>query len=92
METSSTYAFDRFYIHHIGVMPRSSRARAVGAALIEAATAGGARPRHLARLALSTWAFNQQAQRFLKAQGFEYYNHRMWLQNLTCIDPVPASL
>jgi shikimate dehydrogenase len=79
METSSTFAFDRFYIHHIGVTPQQ-QGKGVGAALIEAAQQE-ARTRGIGRLALSTWAFNQQAQRFFEGQGFEYYNHRMWMQN-----------
>ena len=78
METNSTYAFDRFYIHHIGVAPQQ-QGRGIGATLIEAARQE-ARRRGISLLALSTWAFNRQAQRFFERQGFEYYNHRMWLQ------------
>jgi shikimate dehydrogenase len=78
METSSTYAFGRFYIHHIGVAPEQ-QGRGVGAALIAAAKAEAHR-RGIGRLALSTWAFNEGAQRFFERQGFESYNHRMWLQ------------
>ena len=39
-----------------------------------------ARRRGIGRMTLATWAFNQQAHRFFEAQGFEYYNHRMWLR------------
>jgi shikimate dehydrogenase len=80
METSSTYAFQRFHIHHIGVMPQQ-QGKGCGAALIAAAKQE-ARQRGIPRLTLATWAFNHQAHRFFEAQGFEYYNHRMWLQNL----------
>lgn len=77
METNSTYTFDRFYIHHISVTPQQ-QGKGIGSALIEAARQE-ARRRGIGRLALSTWAFNRQAQRFFERQGFEYYNHRMWM-------------
>lgn len=78
LETNSTYAFGRFHIHHIGVTPEQQR-QGCGAALIEAAKQE-ARRRGIGHLTLATWAFNHQAHRFFEGQGFEYYNHRMWLQ------------
>jgi shikimate dehydrogenase len=80
METNSTYAFQRFHIHHIGVTPQQ-QGKGCGAALIAAAKQE-ARRRGLGRLTLATWAFNHQAHRFFEGQGFEYYNHRMWLQDI----------
>jgi len=78
LETSSTYAFQRFHIHHVGVTPEQ-QGQGCGAALLEAAKEE-ARRRGIGRLTLATWAFNHQAHRFFEGQGFTYYNHRMWLQ------------
>jgi shikimate dehydrogenase len=80
METSSTYAFQRFHIHHIGVQP-AVQGQGCGAALIAAAK-DAARRRGITRLTLATWAFNHQAHRFFEGQGFAYYNHRMWLNDV----------
>ena len=80
METSSTYTFDRLYIHHIAVLPDAQR-HGCGTALIEAAKQE-ARRRGIPRLALATWDFNRRAQRFFESQGFVYYGHRMWLQGI----------
>jgi shikimate dehydrogenase len=76
METSSTYTYERFYIHHIAVAPQF-QGRGCGTALIEAAKLE-ARRRGISRLALATWNFNRRAQRFFEAHGFVYYGHRMW--------------
>jgi shikimate dehydrogenase len=80
METSSTYAFERFYIHHVAVAPEM-QGHGCGGALLEAAKQE-ARRRGISRLALSTWAFNRRAQRFFESQGFIYYGHRMWMQGV----------
>ena len=80
METSSTYTFDRLYIHHIAVLPEAQE-HGCGTALIEAAKQE-ARRRGIPRLALATWDFNRRAQRFFESQGFVYYGHRMWLQGI----------
>jgi shikimate dehydrogenase len=80
METSSTYTFERFYIHHVAVTPEM-QGHGCGAALIDAAKRE-ARARGISRLALATWAFNRRAQRFFESQGFIYYGHRMWMQGI----------
>lgn len=75
--TSMTYRLERMWIHHIVVTPAHQRG-GVGSALIEA-TIDYARSLSISRLALSVWAFNQPALDFFLRQGFEIYNHRMWL-------------
>ena len=80
METSSTYTFDRLYIHHIAVLPEA-QGHGCGTALIEAAKQEAQR-RGIPRLSLATWDFNRRAQRFFESQGFVYYGHRMWLQGI----------
>ncbi len=80
METSSTYAFERFYIHHVAVTP-AMQGQGCGAALMNAAKRI-ARERKIARMALSIWEFNHRAQRFFEAQGFVNYGHRMWLNGV----------
>ncbi len=79
-ETSMTYRLERVWIHHIAVAPAQQR-RGVGAALIEAAKRH-ARALGIPRLALSVWAFNRPALDFFLHQGFEAYNHRLWLDVL----------
>jgi ribosomal protein S18 acetylase RimI-like enzyme len=76
METSSTYTYERFYIHHIAVAPQF-QGHGCGAALMEAAKLE-ARRSGISRLALATWNFNRRAQRFFEAHGFVCYGHRMW--------------
>lgn len=76
-ETSMTYRLERLWIHHIGVAP-AHRRQGVGAALIDAAKSH-ARALGIKTLALSVWAFNQPAIDFFTQQGFEAYNHRLWL-------------
>lgn len=76
-ETSMTYRLERLWIHHIGVAPAHQR-QGVGAALIDAAKSH-ARALGIKTLALSVWAFNQPAIDFFAQQGFEAYNHRLWL-------------
>jgi shikimate dehydrogenase len=80
METSSTYTFDRFHIHHIAVVP-AAQGHSCGTALIDAAKQEAQR-RGISRLSLSTWDFNRRAQRFFESQGFVYYGHRMWTQGI----------
>jgi shikimate dehydrogenase len=80
METSSTYTFERFYIHHIAVSP-DVQGHGCGTALMNAAKQE-ARRRAIPRLALATWDFNRRAQRFFESQGFVYYGHRMWMQGI----------
>ena len=78
METTSTYALERVWIHHIGVEPVYQR-QGVGTALIEA-TRQLARELGIGTLALSTWSFNARAISFFERQGFESYNYRMWMK------------
>ncbi len=78
METSSTYALERVWIHHIGVEPEFQR-HGVGTALIDAAWEL-ARDLGIGTLALSTWSFNDRAITFFERQGFETYNYRMWMK------------
>ena len=78
METSSTYAFPRFYIHHISVEP-AHQGQGCGTALIEAAKAV-ARERGIPTLALSVWDFNHKAHAFFARHGFVDYNQRMWIK------------
>lgn len=80
METSSTYTFKRFYIHHVAVAP-DAQGHGCGTALVNAAKQE-ARRRGIPRLALATWDFNRRAQRFFESQGFVYYGHRMWMQGI----------
>jgi ribosomal protein S18 acetylase RimI-like enzyme len=79
-ETTSTYTFERFYIHHVAVAP-DAQGHGCGTALIDAARQE-ARRRGIRRLALATWDFNRRAQRFFESQGFVYYEHRMWTQEI----------
>ena len=76
-ETSMTYRLERLWVHHIGVDP-AFRGQGAGAALIDAAKAT-ARTLGISTLALSVWAFNTGGLHFFTRQGFEAYNHRMWL-------------
>ena len=78
METSSTYAMERVWIHHIGVEPAYQR-QGAGTALIEAAKQL-ARARGIPTVGLATWWFNDRAIRFFEEQGFETYNYRMWMK------------
>ena len=77
-ETSMTYRLKRLWIHQIGVNPEHQR-QGAGAALIDAAKAH-ARSLGIETVALNVWAFNHSAMRFFAGQGFEAYNHRMWLR------------
>lgn len=77
-ETSMTYRMDRLWIHQIGVEP-DHRRQGVGTALLAAARRH-ARDKGIGTLGLSVWAFNRAAIQFFSRQGFEIYNHRMWLR------------
>jgi shikimate dehydrogenase len=76
-ETPMTYPLKRLWIHQI-VVASEHRRQGVGAALLAAAKSYAA-AQGINTLALSVWAFNQEALRFFEAQGFQVYNYRMWL-------------
>ena len=75
-ETSTTHAFAMVYVHHISVDP-AFRRQGVGAALIAAARAEGAR-NGIVDLGLDVWSFNDAAQRFFTGQGLRPFNVRLW--------------
>ncbi len=77
METSSTYALKRVWIHQIGVEPVYQR-HGIGTALVQAAKQL-ASELGIGTLGLNTWFFNEGAIAFFERQGFETYNYRMWM-------------
>jgi shikimate dehydrogenase len=77
IETPHTYARPRCFIHQLGV-DDAHRHQGAGAALLAAAKAH-ARAQGITLLALTTWAFNEQAVRFFTRAGFAVYNYRMWM-------------
>lgn len=78
LATSTTYEQRRLFIHQIGV-DEKQRSRGAGAALLATAREI-ARSQGIPLLALTTWAFNEQAVRFFRREGFEIYNYRMWMK------------
>lgn len=76
-ENPFRYAFDRLYIHQIGVRTQF-QGLGCGKHLLEAARQT-ARELGLGVIMLDTWAFNHQAQAFFTSQGFETFNLRYWL-------------
>jgi len=75
-ETSSRYASEMVYLHHLSVRP-AHRRRGVGNALIAAVRAAG-KELGIALLALDVWSFNEGARAFFRRQGFTPYNERLW--------------
>jgi ribosomal protein S18 acetylase RimI-like enzyme len=75
-ESSSRYAVDMVYIHHISVQP-AHRKRGVGRALMDAVRSA-ASERGIDLLTLDVWTFNEDARRFFRRQGFTAYNERLW--------------
>jgi ribosomal protein S18 acetylase RimI-like enzyme len=75
-ETSSHYAHEMVYLHHISVRPEHRR-KGVGTALIEAVRAAG-KEAGINLLALDVWSFNDAARAFFEGHGFRRYNERMW--------------
>src|SRR5215813_9785552 len=75
-ETSSQYAYDMIYVHHISVRPEFRR-RSVGGALLSAVRAAG-RELGIELVALDVWSFNEAAQAFFRRHGFAPYNERLW--------------
>ena len=70
------YAIDHLLVEHIAVA-KPYRRQGVGRALLDAA--GAVADEHgIPLITLTVWAFNEQAQRFFKEEGFEPYALRMW--------------
>lgn len=74
--TAHKFPQEQLYIDQIGVLS-STRRSGTGSALL-AAIRTLAQERGVKRIALDTWAFNEAAQAFFKAEGFEPYNVRLW--------------
>ncbi len=77
-ETSSRYAMESIYIHHISLKPEY-QAKGYGEKLMDAVKAL-AQEKGISKIALDVWSFNAKAKAFFKKQGFENYNERMWLE------------
>lgn len=76
-ENAFQYAFEHLHIDQIGVhLPY--RRQGCGEALIEAVKQLAA-AHNISMITLSTWGFNQQAQKFFASQGFEAFLHNYWL-------------
>jgi ribosomal protein S18 acetylase RimI-like enzyme len=75
-ESSSQYAYEMIYLHHISVRP-AHRRRGLGCALIDALRAA-ADERGIDLLALDVWSFNDEARAFFTRSGFTSYNERLW--------------
>jgi len=75
-ETSSQYANEMVYLHHISVRSEFRR-RGIGGALLEAVRAAG-RDMGITLLALDVWSFNEEARAFFRRHGFAPYNERLW--------------
>ena len=75
-ETPWRYAYERIYVHQLGVRA-SHRRQGVGTALL-AAVRSEAKRLGIAQLALDVWSFNADARAFFQRQGFEPYNERLW--------------
>lgn len=75
-ETSSHFAHNMIYVHHISVRP-AVRQRGVGRALMDAVKARG-KAEGIALLALDAWAFNEPALAFFRRYGLVPYNVRLW--------------
>ena len=75
-ETSSRYAYEMVYLHHLSVRP-GYRRQGVGARLLDAVRAAGD-DLGIALLALDVWSFNESARAFFHRRGFKPYNERLW--------------
>jgi diamine N-acetyltransferase len=64
-----------FYIHHIAVDPER-RHMGIGRALVLGVEEEASK-RHVDRIALDHWAFNEEAQAFFASMGYEVFNVRM---------------
>ena len=76
---------DRLYVHQVSVDARFRR-RGVGSALLTEVMRI-ARTESIGDVALDTWTFNRDAQRFFEAMGFSVYNVRMWRRDRESIGP-----
>jgi len=77
-DTPMTYPTTWVYVEQISVSPAFQH-MGCGEALMDAAKAW-AREEGISTVALDTWAFNTQAQRFFAKQGFVPFNIRMWTE------------
>jgi len=75
-ETPWRYAYERIYVHQLGVRA-SHRRQGVGTALL-AAVRSEAKRLGIPHLALDVWSFNADARAFFQRQGFDPYNERLW--------------
>ena len=64
-----------FYIHHIAVDPEQ-RHMGIGRALVLGVEQEASK-RHIDRIALDYWAFNEEAKVFFESMGYEVFNVRM---------------
>ena len=76
-ETSLRYAWDRLYVHHLGVK-QAYQGQGVGKALIQAVV-NLAKAQGITMIALDVWSSNTKARAFFAAQGFTVYNENLWL-------------
>jgi ribosomal protein S18 acetylase RimI-like enzyme len=77
-ETSSVYASEVTYLHHISVA-ESFRKQGVARSLIDALRKRGAEF-GITALALDVWSFNEGARSFFRRYGLSTYNERMWIE------------
>jgi GNAT superfamily N-acetyltransferase len=75
-ETSSQYAYEMVYLHHVSVRP-GYRRHGVGRGLVDKVRSA-ANDRGIGLLALDVWTFNEEARAFFARCGFTSYNERLW--------------
>lgn len=75
-ENPFLFAFNRLYIHQIGVRPEF-QGLGCGKLLMNAAKAL-AEQENMQMIMLDTWGFNEKAQEFFSSLGYEAFNFRYW--------------
>ncbi len=70
------YASNFLYIHHISVH-EEFRNKQIGSLLVDKVIELG-KSSNIKTIALDTWSFNADAQRFFERCGFDVYNLHMW--------------
>ena len=75
-DTPLTFERRQVYIHHVAVHERFRRQH-IGSALFNEIQSI-AKQEGFYNFAVDTWAFNNNAQRFIEKLGFDTYNIKMW--------------
>jgi len=75
-ETLFTYSKRRIHIHHISVDEKYRR-KGIGASLLNKVKKLSTE-RDIPDIAVDTWVFNNDANHFIRSQGFDIYNFRLW--------------